>query len=61
MGSTTFAEAENAVRILKRYGENGTHPAQTVIDRIQLMEDKPRGAKALYPFLVQWDNEHKAS
>ena len=29
---------------MKRYGENETDPAQTVIDRVQLKEDKPQGA-----------------
>ncbi|KAJ7221677.1 hypothetical protein GGX14DRAFT_388813 [Mycena pura] len=56
VGSTTLAEAENATRILKRYGENGTEPAQAVIDRVHLTEDKPQGARVLYPFLVNIRN-----
>ncbi|KAJ7223011.1 hypothetical protein GGX14DRAFT_656872 [Mycena pura] len=59
VGSTTLAEAENATRILKRYGENGTEPAQAVIDRVHLTEDKPQGARVLYPFLVKWEKDHR--
>ena len=58
MGSTALAEAENATRILKHYGENGTDPAQAVIDRVHLKEDKPQGARVLYPFLVKWEKDH---
>ncbi|KAJ6628420.1 hypothetical protein B0H10DRAFT_1778157, partial [Mycena sp. CBHHK59/15] len=58
VGSTSLAEAENAVRILKHYGEGGSSPAQAVIDRIALKEDKPQGAKILYPFLVNWEKSH---
>ncbi|KAJ7858329.1 hypothetical protein B0H13DRAFT_2571612 [Mycena leptocephala] len=41
-----------------RYGEGGSNPTQAVIDRIALNEDKPKGAKALYPFLVNWERDH---
>jgi hypothetical protein len=34
IGSTSLAEAENAARILKRYGEGGTDPAQAVINHV---------------------------
>lgn len=56
--STAFTEAENAVWFLRRYGEGGSNPTQAVIDRIALNEDKPKGAKALYPFLVNWEQDH---
>ncbi|KAJ7938980.1 hypothetical protein B0H13DRAFT_1851152 [Mycena leptocephala] len=57
--SMAFTEAENAVRILKRYGEGGSNPTQAVIDRIALKEDKPKGAKGLYPFLINWEKDHR--
>ncbi|KAJ6544715.1 hypothetical protein B0H10DRAFT_1970099 [Mycena sp. CBHHK59/15] len=57
--STSLAEAENAARILKIYGENGTHPAQAVINCVALEEKPAGGAQKLYPFLVQWENAHK--
>ncbi|KAJ7431159.1 hypothetical protein FB451DRAFT_443183 [Mycena latifolia] len=59
LGSTAIAEAENAARILNIYGDNGTSPAQAVIDRVNLVEDPPKGARALYPFLLEWDKDHK--
>ncbi|KAJ7433782.1 hypothetical protein FB451DRAFT_1313225, partial [Mycena latifolia] len=46
LGSTAIAEAENAARILNIYGDNGTSPAQAVIDRVNLIEDPPKGARA---------------
>ncbi|KAJ6558626.1 hypothetical protein DFH09DRAFT_1084139 [Mycena vulgaris] len=52
LGSTALAEAENAARILKSYGEDGSNPAQTVIDRFAMIEETPGGARCLYPFLV---------
>ncbi|KAJ7835000.1 hypothetical protein B0H14DRAFT_2590589 [Mycena olivaceomarginata] len=56
--STSLAEAENAARILKRYGEGGTDPAQAEINRVWTTEAKPKGAKVLYPFLVEWERAH---
>ncbi|KAJ7660643.1 hypothetical protein B0H17DRAFT_954027, partial [Mycena rosella] len=58
VGSTSLCEAENAARILKRYGEGGTSPANSVISRVSLEEDKPKGAKVLYPFLLNWEKTH---
>ncbi|KAJ7895217.1 hypothetical protein B0H14DRAFT_3634951 [Mycena olivaceomarginata] len=58
IGSTSLAEAENAARILKRYGEGGTDPAQAVINRVRMTEAKPKGAKVLYPFLLEWERAH---
>ncbi|KAJ6482391.1 hypothetical protein DFH09DRAFT_1330334 [Mycena vulgaris] len=60
LGSTTLAEAENAARILNRYGQDGTNPAQAVLDRVARIDDPPKGARVLYPFLVQWDKDHRA-
>ncbi|KAJ7206741.1 hypothetical protein C8J57DRAFT_1614641 [Mycena rebaudengoi] len=59
LGATAHHEAEKAARLVGRYGEGGTHEAQAVIDEINLEEDPPKGARALYPFLVQWDRDHK--
>ncbi|KAJ7025322.1 hypothetical protein C8F04DRAFT_1269351 [Mycena alexandri] len=56
--STAFTQAEHAVHIIDRYGEGGSSPAQAVIDRIELVVDKPEGAKGLYPFLVGWEKDH---
>ncbi|KAJ7022525.1 hypothetical protein C8F04DRAFT_1272534 [Mycena alexandri] len=56
--STAFTQAEHAVRIIDRYGEGGSSPAQTIIERIALVAEKPEGAKGLYPFLVGWEKEH---
>ncbi|KAJ7150521.1 hypothetical protein C8R43DRAFT_951490 [Mycena crocata] len=61
VGSTSLAAAVNAVRILKRYGDGGTSPAQTVIERVALNEGKPQGAKVLYPFLVDWEKSQRTS
>lgn len=60
MGSTMYAEACNATRILRRYGEGGTSPANTVIERVKLKEDPPGGGKVLYPFLLDWDKKNTA-
>ena len=60
LGSTALAEAENAAKILNRYGEDGTNPAQEVLDRVAWIDDPPKGARVLYPFLVQWDKDHRA-
>ncbi|KAJ6620585.1 hypothetical protein B0H10DRAFT_1791635, partial [Mycena sp. CBHHK59/15] len=57
--STSLAKAENAARILKIYGANGTNPAQAVINRVALEENPAGGAQKLYPFLVQWEKAHK--
>ncbi|KAJ7683092.1 hypothetical protein B0H17DRAFT_1137953 [Mycena rosella] len=58
LGATALSEVEKAGRILHRYGEGGTSPAQAVINRIQLVEDPPSGARILYNFLVKWDKDH---
>ncbi|KAJ7017765.1 hypothetical protein C8F04DRAFT_1331866 [Mycena alexandri] len=58
LGSSAVSEAKNATRILKLYGPGGTSPAREVIDRVNLIEDPPQGAAALYPFLRDWAKEH---
>ncbi|KAJ7482810.1 hypothetical protein B0H11DRAFT_2417651 [Mycena galericulata] len=58
VGSTAYSEAIKATAILGRYGEGGKTPAQSVIAHVNLREDPPKGAKELYPFLVDWDKEH---
>ncbi|KAJ7439930.1 hypothetical protein B0H11DRAFT_2354497 [Mycena galericulata] len=59
VGSTAYSEAIKATAILGQYGEGGKIPAQSVIDRVNSREDPPKGAKELYPFLIDWDKEHK--
>ncbi|KAJ7435440.1 hypothetical protein B0H11DRAFT_2367371, partial [Mycena galericulata] len=58
VGSTAYSEAIKATAILGQYGEGGKIPAQSVIDRVNSREDPPKGAKELYPFLIDWDKEH---
>ncbi|KAJ7730432.1 hypothetical protein B0H16DRAFT_210894 [Mycena metata] len=59
--STAFTQAEHAVGIIDRYGEGGSSPAQTVIDWIMLVVEKPEGAKGLYPFLASLEKEHRSN
>ncbi|KAJ7232919.1 hypothetical protein C8J57DRAFT_1250273 [Mycena rebaudengoi] len=59
VGSTTLNQAQVAIHILRCFGDGGTSPAQDVIDHVSLEEDDPKGAKALYPFLVEWERRHK--
>ncbi|KAJ6491520.1 hypothetical protein DFH09DRAFT_1104968 [Mycena vulgaris] len=58
VGSTSFAKAENAVHILKHYGEGGSSPVQAGMGQISLEVDKPKGVKVLYLFLVNWEKSH---
>ncbi len=47
------------MRIIAIFGKGGTLEAEEVVEALELVEDPPRGAKELFPFLVKWDKEHK--
>ncbi|KAJ7435441.1 hypothetical protein B0H11DRAFT_1937537 [Mycena galericulata] len=59
LGSTAYSEGHQGYRHSRSIWGRWENPAQSVIDRVNSREDPPKGAKELYPFLIDWDKEHK--
>jgi hypothetical protein len=51
VGVAWLLDAEKGIRHIRKYGEGGTSPSQTVIDRILLAEGNPEGATKLLAWL----------
>ena len=56
MGTTALAEAENATRIIKIFGDDGPRMSQDVVDMIE--RDEVMGSGVLLNFLEQWEKDH---
>lgn len=57
MGTTALAEAENAARIIRIFGKQGTREAKEVVNRLESNEVFS-GTGALYRFLTEWERDH---
>jgi hypothetical protein len=58
VGNAWLFEAKRAVDILKKYGEGGTHPTQSVIDKISAANGATEGSTKLLSWLKQWEIAH---
>jgi hypothetical protein len=59
ISTTSLAEAENAARLLGIFGPGGSHTATEVVEVVEKDDEtSPRGAQALLPFLVGWENHN---
>lgn len=56
IATTALAEAEKMTAIINVYGEDGSHPAQEVISKLQ--ENELVGSGVLASFLSQWEKDH---
>jgi hypothetical protein len=55
---TWLSQAREATRILRVFGEDGTHPAEDVITEVSRDRDPPLGSVRLFNFLKAWDRDH---
>jgi hypothetical protein len=56
VGDAWLCDAERAVRILRKYGEGGTHPSEDVIKKVRCTDEK--GSTKLLMWLRNWDEGH---
>ena len=58
---TSLGDAEEATRILRIFGEGGTHPADEVVSKVSLTTDPPKGSVQLLKFLKAYDMAHSSN
>ncbi|KAH9029009.1 hypothetical protein EDB85DRAFT_2147619 [Lactarius pseudohatsudake] len=58
VGPTWLSAANEAVRIVRTYGEGGTHRAQLFIDKITSTAGAREGSTKLLDWLKTWSKEH---
>ncbi|KJA16781.1 hypothetical protein HYPSUDRAFT_206782 [Hypholoma sublateritium FD-334 SS-4] len=58
---TSLGDAEEATQIIQIFGEDGSHPAQDVINEIHRRTDPPEGSVRFLRFLKTYDTEHSSA
>lgn len=58
VGETWLNEAIDGYTLVRVFGPNGSHPAPSVVDTLQMVQDKPSGRALLLKSLQAWGKEH---
>ncbi len=58
---TCLSDAEEATRILRIFGEGGSHPADEVLNKASLTTDPPQVSVKFLKFLKAHDRAHSSN